>query len=99
GRRCEVVRLHLGMNTGLEVAVAREDGADHQVALADRGRDLVREGTGVADARRAAVADGVETELVEIFVQTRLFVVAGHDLRARSQRRLHPRLALQAALE
>ena len=42
-RRGEVVRLHLGMDPGLEVAVAREHGADDQVALLDGDRDLFRQ--------------------------------------------------------
>ena len=40
-RRGEVVRLHLRMDARLEVAVAGEDRAHDEVALADRGRDLL----------------------------------------------------------
>ena len=98
-RRREVVRLHLAVDARLEVPVAREHGADDEVALVDRGRDLVRQRAGVADARRAAVADEVEAELVEIPVEPGALVVLGDDLRARRERRLHPRLARQAALD
>jgi hypothetical protein len=35
-RRREVVRLHLRVDARLEVAVAREHGADDEVALLDR---------------------------------------------------------------
>ena len=87
------------MDARLEVAVAGEHRADDEVALGDRRRDLVGERARVADARRAAVADGVEAERVEVLLQPGLLVVVGHDLRARRERRLHPRLALQAALE
>ena len=98
-RRREVVRLHLGMDARLEVAVAGEDGADDEVALGDRLGDLVRQRPRVADARRAAVADGVEAELVEVAVEPGLLVVLGDDLRAGRERRLHPRLPLEAALD
>src|SRR4051794_12175046 len=83
------------MDARLEVAIAREHGADDEIAFADRLGDLVCEGPRVADARRAAVADGVEAELVERLLQPGLLVVARHDLRARRERRLDPRLALQ----
>ena len=98
-RRGEVVRLHLGMDARLEVAVAREHRADDEVALGDRRRDLVGERARVADARRAAVADGVEAERVEVLLQAGLLVVARDDLRAGRERRLDPRLALQPALD
>ena len=70
-RRGEVVRLHLGVDPGLEVAVAGEHGADDEVALLDSDRDLLRQRAGVSDAGRAAVADGVEAELLEIVRQAR----------------------------
>ena len=43
-RRREVVRLHLGMDPRLEVAVPGEDRADDEVALLDRLRDLLGSG-------------------------------------------------------
>src|SRR5439155_25397358 len=95
----EVVRLHLGMDPRLEVAVPGQHRADDEIALADRFGDLVRQRPGVPDARRAAVADRVEAELVEVLLQPRLLVILRHDLRPRSQRRLDPRLALQPALD
>ena len=98
-RRGEVVRLHLGMDARLEVAVAGEHRADDEVALLDGGRDLLRQRPGVPDAGRAAVADRVEAELLEIVRQAGAVVVLRHDLRARRQARLDPRLAAQAALD
>ena len=57
-----------------------------------------RQRAGVADAGRAAVADEVEAERVEGLGRARRARVLGDDLRARRQRRLDPRLALEAAL-
>src|SRR5690606_40244836 len=54
---------------------------------------------GVADAGRAAVADEVEAELVQVRRQTGALVVVRDDLRAGRQRRLDPRLAGQALLD
>ena len=62
----EVVHLHVGVDATLEVAVAREHRGDGEVVLVDRGRDLVDQRTGVADAGRAAVADRVEAEVLEV---------------------------------
>ena len=98
-RRGEVVRLHLGMDAGLEVPVAREDGAGDEVALGDRLRDRLGQRAGVPDAGRAAVADRVEAERLEVRGQPGLLVVLGHDLRAGREARLHPRLAREAALD
>ena len=65
---------------------------DDQVVVADRRRDLVGQRTAVADAGRAAVADQVEAELVEVLGQPGPVEVLGHHLRARRERRLDPRL-------
>ena len=98
-RRREVVRLDLGVDARLEVAVPRQHRAGDEVALRIACADLVRQRAGVADARRAAVADRVEAELVEIRCQVGVRVVLGDDPRARRERRLDPGLALQAALD
>ena len=56
-------------------------------------------GPGVADAGRAAVADRVEAELVEVALETGALVVVGDDPRAWRERRLHPRPAPQTELD
>ncbi len=86
----QIVRLDIGVDTSLEVPVAGEHRADDQVPLGYRVGDLGWKRTGVADTCSAAVADGMEAELVEILRQARLVVVLGDDLRAGSQRGLHP---------
>ncbi len=95
----EVVRLHLGVDPRLEVAVAREHRRDDQLAVGDCRGDHLRQRAGVADARRAAVADGVEAELLEVRRQARALVVLRHDLRPGREARLHPRLAHQALFD
>ena len=60
--------------------------------LGDRGGDLLRQRPAVADAGRAAVADEVEAELVEVLGQPGAVEVLGDDLRARRERGLDPRL-------
>jgi hypothetical protein len=99
GRRGEVVHLHVGVDAALEVAVAAQHGDDREVVLVDDRRDLLGQRPGVPDAGRAAIADKVEPERLERLGQARALEVLGHDLRARCQRGLHPRLRAQAALD
>ena len=87
------------MDPPFEVAVAAEHRGDDQVVLGDRVRDLLAERAAVADARRAAVADEVEPELVEIRRQTGFEQVVGDDFRAGRERRLHPRRGFEAFLD
>ena len=86
------------MDAGFEVAVARQDRGGHQVVLHHSLLDLGVERTGVADAGGAAVADSLEAQLVEVGLQTGLVQVVGDHPAARSQRRLHRRVELQALL-
>ena len=67
---------------------------DRQVLGVDDVGDLLRQRAGVADAGRAAVADEVEAELLEVRDQAGALVVLHDDLRARGERRLDPRLDL-----
>ena len=55
-------------------------------------RSAGRQRSGVADAGRAAIADEVEAERVEILLQAGLVEIVGDDLRARRERGFHPRL-------
>ena len=98
-RRGEVVHLHVGIDPPLEVAVARQHRDHGQVLGADDVGDLLGQGTAVADAGRAAVADEVEAQLVEVFGQPGPFQVLGDHLGAGSQRGLDPRLDLQPLLD
>ena len=92
-RRREIVEPRVRIDAPLEVAIARQHRRRDQRAALDRRADRLGQRTGVADARRAAVADELEAELVEILLHAGLTQIVGHDLRARRERRLHPRLA------
>ena len=59
------------MDAALEVAVAREDRRDDEAVLVDGLGDRDVERSGVADARRAAVADDVEAERLEVGEEAR----------------------------
>ena len=70
-RRREVARPHLRVDAALEVAVAREHRDDVRSSLDRRRGHLADQRAGVADAGRAAVADEVEAELLEVGRQRR----------------------------
>ena len=98
-RRGEVVGADFLLDAPLEVAVARQHCADDQLPLGDCGGHRLGERSRVADAGRAAVADEVEPQLLEVGHEPRLLQVVGHHLRAGSEARLHPRLRLEPLLD
>ena len=96
-RRGEIVGAHLRLDAAFEIAVARQHRGDDEVPVADHLRHLVGQRSAVADAGRAAVADKVEPELLEIGEQAALGQILGHDLRSRGEAGLHPGTPGQAA--
>ena len=88
--------LHKRVNATLEIAVAGQDAGANNVAARYRVRDLGLQWTGVADAGRAAVADRVEADLLQIVDELGFFEVVGDDARARCQAGLDPGFGFQA---
>ncbi len=98
-RRGQVVHLHVGVDPALEVPVARQHRHHREVLRLDRGRDLLRQGSGVPDARGAPVPDEVEAQLFQVRNQAGLLVVVHDHFGPRRQARLDPRLGREAALD
>ena len=98
-RGCEVARPDQRMDPALEVAVAREHGDHGEVVLGHGVRHLLRQRPRVPDARRAPEPHEREAELVEVRREPGRVEVLGHDARTRSERRLDPRLGVQARLD
>ena len=95
------LRDQLALNRSRERAIVGR--AEHSCAagarqIFDSARHAVRhEHRSTRDeASRAAVADEVEADLVELAEQVRRDEIVGDDLRAGRQARLHPRLAREA---
>lgn len=80
--RHEEVRLDALMHAGLEVAVPGEHGGGDDVLAFDDIFNASVERAGVANAGGAAVADGLEAELVELDLEAGLVEVIGHDAAA-----------------
>ena len=70
------------MHAGFEVAVAGEDAGGNEIVLGDGFFQSGMKRTGIADACRAAVADGLKAEFVEVRLKTGLVEVIGDDARA-----------------
>ena len=70
------------VHAGLKVAVAGEDAGSNEIILRDRFLERGMQRAGVSDAGRAAVADGLKAELVEVGLKTGLLQVVGDHTRA-----------------
>ena len=95
----QVVHLHVRVDPAFEVAVAGQHSGDGKVVGLDGLGDFGVERAGVADAGRAAVADDVEAELLQVRGQARLVVVVGDNLGTGSHGGLDPRLGGQALVD
>jgi hypothetical protein len=84
------------VDAAFEVAVARQHARADDVAARDGLRDLGLQRPGVADAGRAAVADGVEADRLKVVDELSLLEVIRNDARARCETGLDPGLGLQA---
>ena len=69
-RTRQIIGFDLRVNPAFEVPVSREDCRDDQVSFRDRLRNVFGEWPAVSDAGGTAVADGVETELIQRFIET-----------------------------
>ena len=65
------------VHAGFEVPVARQDAGRHEIVLGDRFLERGMQRARISDAGRAAVADGLKTELVEVGLETGLFEIIG----------------------
>ena len=91
----QIIRAHVGVDPALEVAVAGNHGGPDQAIVLDRVHDGVVQRAGVADAGRAAVADGVKADGVQVGGQAGFIQVLCHHLRTGRQRGFHPGLRPQ----
>ena len=96
-RAREIARAHLGVHAPLEVTVTRKHrGADERAGV-DRSLDVHRERPRVSDTGRTSIADDIKAKRRQGVEDACLLEISGHDLGARSERGLHPRLNAEAA--
>lgn len=90
-RRHEEIRFDERMNARFEIAVAGKHTRRNEFAVANRGLDFGRERTGIAYTGRAAVADEIEAEFVQIRRQARRVQIIRNDAGTRRERGFHIR--------
>ena len=86
------------MDASIEITVTAEHRDDNEIVLADGVGDRLRQGTAVADARRAAVTDQVKPQRLEGGHQAGSFQVGCDHGGAGSQTGLHRGVAPQSPL-
>jgi hypothetical protein len=87
------------MHAGFKIPISRKNRSCNQIVFVDRLLDVWMQRPRVADASRATVADEIESELVEICLESGLFQVIGNNARPGSERRFHARIDTQTALD
>ena len=85
-RRGEIIGAAVGRHAALEIAVARQHRADDQILVGDRLGDRLGQRARIADAGRAAIADEVEADGVQILAEARSVEIVGDHLAARRER-------------
>src|SRR4030095_7460670 len=71
----------------------------YEIVFVDRLLDVWMQRPRVADASRATVADEIESELVQICLESGLFQVIGNNARPGCERRFHARIDTQTTLD
>jgi hypothetical protein len=65
-RARQIIGAHQRIDAAFEVAVPRQHRHRHQVTAFDGVRHRLEQGAAVADAGRAAIADEVEAQLLQV---------------------------------
>src|SRR6476620_2640048 len=87
------------MHAGLKIPNSRKNRRCNQIVFVDRFLDVWMQRPRVANASRATVTDEIESELVEICLESGLFQVIGNNTRPGGERRFHARIDMQTALD
>jgi hypothetical protein len=97
-RAGEVIRFDIRIDPALEIAVAGENGTNHQIAALNRFGNRLRKRAAVANAGGASVSDSVKAEGIERFAEAGLVQIIGDHPAAGGERCLHIRRHAHAAL-
>src|SRR6476661_9807233 len=87
------------VHAGFKIPISRKNRSCNQIVFMDRLLDVWMQRPGVANASGATVADEIESELVEICLESGLFQVIGNNAGPGCERRLHARIDMQTALD
>src|SRR5204863_9991708 len=91
------VRFDALMHTCFEVSIARKNRSGNDIAFADNLLDRGIEWSGVTDTGRAAIANQIKTQLIQVRLETGAFEILGDNSRPRRQRVLDLRIDTQSS--
>src|SRR5438876_7978455 len=97
--RHQKIRFDMLMHAGFKIPISRKNRSCNQIVFVDRLLDVWMQRPRVADASRATVADEIESELVEICLESGLLQIIGNDARSGSERRFYRGIDTQTALD
>ena len=89
-RRHQKIRLDVLMHARFEISISRKDRSCNQIVFVDRLLDIRMQRSGVADAGGATVADKVESELIEIFLQPGFVEIIRKQRASRARAKFSP---------
>ncbi|GBF30568.1 hypothetical protein MnTg04_00509 [bacterium MnTg04] len=95
-RRSEKIHSDQRMNAALEISVAREHGATHQLAAFHRFPDFRPQRPRISDACGATVADQVKAHFLQVIQQVRFLEIVADHPRSRRQAALDPRFGFKS---
>ena len=95
-RTGQIICLHQRIHAAFEIAIAAKHRRGDQIAVGHGIGHRLRQRPAVADARRAAVADGLEAECIERIGHAGFFEIVGHHAAARREAGLYVRLDFQS---
>src|SRR4029077_8696072 len=98
-RRHQEICLDMLMHTRFEVAVSRKNGCGNKIVFVDRLLNIRMQRSRVADAGGTTVTNQVESELVEVFLETCLVKIIGNNTRAGRERCFNPRINTQTPFD
>src|SRR5881296_243614 len=87
------------MHAGFKVAVPRKNRGGNEIVFVDCLLDVGVQRSRVPNARSTTIADQIESELVEIFLETCFVEIIGNNTRAWRERCFHSGIDMQAPLD
>ena len=84
-RAHQEVRFDALMHARFKVAIAGKHARSDQIMIVNNVFDSWIEWAGISNTRRATVADQIETELIQVRLQSRLLEILSDDPRARRE--------------
>ena len=97
-RRHQKIRLNMLVHARFEISISRKDRSSNQIVLVNGLLDVWMQRPGVADAGRTTVPNKIESELIEIFLQSGFVEIVRNYTRAGRERCFHCRIDAQTAL-